>query len=378
MHTRAEIPIPRILITSTLKGIQLFAAVVLIGSLVYMEYLEMHWTWGALNAGYSWIVGSKHTKDKPKEAPRLPQINRKRAPNLLTDVYGINVNGLNITAVSTDWGKQLTRAWGIKCRVSCKDVAEEFGRHVSELYPKQPTKMTFQLYTALAGDTAKVVREALDWSALENSYQLTEKQTAFVKRLIKRIDGKELMAYALTELMPSSDGDQNRAILDFLLQRAGREFVELIPAVHDPYTSFGPFQPTQYAIYHVEELRGASITNQFLPSKLRIPGSVNQLRGNDHFKMATLFATDNLAAIARRIPDKDIPTGFVPTSELVSIISCSHHAPAPCRTAAVAWFKNGKKKPFHVEKIDPKGREVRRADDLNRYIQKSRANLAAL
>ncbi len=372
---------------------RIFVAITLATALFAIPYCELSLEWMAVHGAYQWTLRrlapaktiappNPNPRKKAAESPAQKKPLAKPAPplvptdgnplpaipNLFRDVYGIRVKGTDITATTTDWNAQIKKAWAIKCRQRCTDVAQSFGAKVGSIYPAAPHRMTITTYVSLAGQAARDVRTAMYWQELAEAYHLTSAQSALLTALLEKIGGKELIAYALTELMPSSDGRSNRAALNFLLQNAGREYVELLPAVNDRFTSFGPFQPTQFALYEVEERRGASKTNQFLLKKMRIPGSVQELRGDAHFRMAILFVIDNLASIVGMVEDGNLPDAkTVRSADLVSIVACAHHQPAPCRTAGARWLTDGAKKPFSLDENTA----------LTIYIKKTRANLQA-
>jgi hypothetical protein len=216
------------------------------------------------------------------------------------------------------------------------------------------------------------VRNKLDYKALQTAKHLDEKQLALVKEICSSINGKDLMAYCLTELMPSTDGSLNAEVMDFLLRSGGSQYVERIPAVHDSKTSFGPYQFTDNAIYDTGiEQRGASIINRCLPKASQIPGSVAKLRGIDHHKAAFLFLMENVANLVHKINEKQRETLNQKKhrkEDLIAYIATAHHGPSVALHNAIHWLKNNAKRPY----TDSCGHIYKQ------YAKKTEANLRAL
>lgn len=185
------------------------------------------------------------------------------------------------------------------------------------------TKMSLSQYKKIIDTTCRNLYKNMNWNTVAELYNLSPAELKYVEKATKKIGSNELLAYALTELMPSSHGPINVQVFELLLNHAGREYVELIPALADDLTSFGLYQMTSYAVFDTpDEKRGASIANQALPSSLKIPGSVSKIRGNDHHKAAWLFAVHNLAMAQKHGCDINFTK-----KELVEFIAMTHHNP---------------------------------------------------
>ena len=214
------------------------------------------------------------------------------------------------------------------------------------------TQLSLDEYVEAADIVAESVHDAVDWKKVQKMYNLTNRQTKLTEEVLDNIDGDELAAYALTELFPSQNGLYNANFMDALLQHAGREYVELIPALGDDYLSFGPYQFTQYALYNKDgELRGASKFQEALAERV-IGGSVIDLKGNDHHEAAYMFAGNNLARLIGRLNNKQMDVLEAQYSsnmdDLVQFIATSHHAPSHGLTTAERWLDNGAKQDFSV------------------------------
>lgn len=211
---------------------------------------------------------------------------------------------------------------------------------------------------------------------------LNDRAVSIVKDIASRLTGEMLMAYSITELMPSlTDGDENVDEYELLAKHAGTEFLSGAPALGDPYLSAGPFQFTSFAIYDANgEQRGASMINKLLPQEKKIPGSVSKLLTMEaQFKAAHLFAVHNIALLVKDIlDDKDKDRArerlvtFIKNKDhepaLLQYIASAHHAPGNAIPAFKAWLDVGMRG----------SHSVHAKKDMPAYIKKSYVNLQAL
>ena len=159
--------------------------------------------------------------------------------------------------------------------------------------------------------------------------------------------------------------------MDFLLQYAGVEYIEDIPAMYDAKTSFGPYQFTEFALFDCgNQKRGASIANQAVTSGQKIPGSVIKLRGDDHYKAAYLFAVHNICLMVKKLNKKELQTlknvWGNNRDDLFVFCATAHHLPGDAIKAARKWLDNKAKASFETscnKRILP-------------YAQKTRQNMA--
>jgi hypothetical protein len=148
------------------------------------------------------------------------------------------------------------------------------------------------------------------------------------------------------------DGKFNSQVYDFILRSGGRAYIESIPAVYDHMISYGPYQFTSYALYDDGmNRRGASVPNQALPIGLRIPGNVVNLRGNDHFKAAYLFAIDNEAHLLRKLNAHEFSVLEANwrnyRSDMLVYIAIAHHAPVPAISCGRRWLDFNARLPLY-------------------------------
>lgn len=282
--------------------------------------------------------------------------------------------------ITVDWNDRLKYLWEQKIKRSKGNaVVVRASREVRHEYRTlNPGTMRLRDYRKIASNDARRTYNSLNWDVVGRLYftkgkKLNQRKLKLFKAVAKSIDGRELMAYMMTELMPSMDGGFNRDFMSFLLRYGGRRYVESIPAIFDPKTSFGPYQFTEYALYDVGgERRGASVLNQALPASMKIPGSVIKLRGDLHIRAAYLFALDNIARLIKRLNDKQLATFERiykrSARDLVQFIGVSHHAPGYAPKAALRWLDNGGRAAFSVST----------AYRFKMYARKTSANYDAL
>jgi hypothetical protein len=128
---------------------------------------------------------------------------------------------------------------------------------------------------------------------------LSRQQAQLVASAARRIDGKDLTAISLAELMPTADGTLNRELFDFLLCHAGEGFIDRIPAIHDSLISFGPYQLTRLAL-DGSAGSGASALDALLPRRY-LPQTIEALGQAQHHQAAYLFAIHNIIKAVRKM-----------------------------------------------------------------------------
>lgn len=251
--------------------------------------------------------------------------------------------------ITIDFAERLEHLWSLKHAKngSSQPVRELRAALLAEYTQNEPTRMTLNEYIATIERRADAVDEQIDWSQLARLEGLNQDELRITRALADRVDGRVLASYMMAELMPSNDGRLNAAMTDLLLRGGGREFIESIPAIHDPYASFGPYQFTSLAL-NGPRRAGASIANEAMPIEHQIPGSVNLLRADDHHTAAKLFAIHNLARMVggldRRLLDKleriVARDGEELDSNLAQCVAAAHTLPRDAHRAWRLWIDN--------------------------------------
>lgn len=255
--------------------------------------------------------------------------------------------------LKVDFEKQLKTLWQMKEEKSgLTRPAEKTRDNLFEEYNKKRTGMDLEMYKNEATSSVENVYNNLNWEKAGKKFKLNENKIDLLKEFAKEIKGSEILAYSLTELMPSDTGEINVKILDLLLKNAGREFVESIPAVYDHYTSFGPFQFTHYSIFNDGKKReGASKLAEFLNID-NFPSSVTNIRGNQNFEAAYLFAIYNLILLIKSLSSANIEKikkyWNKNEDDLIQYIATAHNKPADARKAARRWIDNDLKSDYSI------------------------------
>jgi len=213
-------------------------------------------------------------------------------------------------------------------------VAKQFyDETVSKVDFHDVTPITVDQYSHSIRESIKEIQNNFDWEAFNKKrFEDNSKNAEIFKNICKNIDEDCLLAYSMTEFFPSADGKLNKELLSFLLKNWGEKFLFYLPAVHDDYTSFGPYQFTYLALADYNgQKNGASKLNTYLPAEHKIPGSVNKLEGNEHHKAAYLFAIYNISTLMKH-PDLvkalTLLTQKRYKNDLAELIAIMHNKPA--------------------------------------------------
>ncbi len=295
---------------------------------------------------------------KPKAYPVSKHLQGRNMVDLYTMYTGRTGPMPEVWRV--DFDKRLEIMWQIKNRRSGNNrTVVNAGRRLRWNYrEKDHAQISLKEYRQEADQVVKEVFTKLNWQKYASIKKLRPEELSKLKSIISNITGEHLLAYCLTELMPGKDGHLNTEVLSFLLKSAGRRYLESIPAVYDPKTSFGPYQFTEYALFDgyvkdkqghkTRERRGASIVNQCLPDNLKIPGSVAKLRGNDHHKAAFLFTIDNIANLLHKISWNEfrVLSNKAKEADIMAYVATAHHGPAKAKSYARAWLAGGARRPY--------------------------------
>lgn len=161
------------------------------------------------------------------------------------------------------------------------------------------------------------------------------------------------LAYIATEIMPSTK--RGAALMSVLLENAGLEFLERIPALGDKELSYGPFQLTP----HVVGADGSATRMQkMMKRKDLFPNSLTEFTSIEHhLRAGQLFAVHNIAAImldlvrANNIDGLNMFIDSVSEDEakrgstvFLEYLAAAHHRPVVARTAVRNWIKRNEKR----------------------------------
>ncbi len=253
-------------------------------------------------------------------------------------------------------------------------IEKESHAVLSELRDKQPEIVNAYL------------SKHLDGTGWKQGTPEREKYEAAVARclqsLAERITPDMMLAYITTELMPAPE--RAKAMLEFLTQHAGLEFVERIPALGDSELSFGPFQLTPYAVGE-----HGSVTNllKVMHSDL-VPNSLEKFSAiEDHLRAGFLFAFHNVLTLVQEICKdgrydelltilEGTNSGHVSSNSSVFLefISAAHHRPESARKAMHTWLAANKSLPQIQRSKTLEGSFTKGQSDQEdrRYAEKAR------
>lgn len=304
--------------------------------------------------------------------------------------------------IEVDFPKQLKKMWDIKARISGGNAEiKTLGRTMVSDYEKyEPERTSVQEYVTEIERIRSLVLENLDWSAVAASKFLPEEDGLLLRKILESLSAKDFLAISMTELMPTENGEVNLQLYKLLLESAGREFIESIPAL-DRFVSFGTYQFTKYALDGVANPpKGASNINNYLKGRARLPKNVSELRGKQHHLAAILNSVDNAAALLQRLRFElsslkeiwDKPNNALKhlqinnksgehmrylnevlstKPEQVAIyIATAHHAPGLSAKAFVSWVEKGLAGSFK-DYFTPGSRLVK-------YVRKTESNRKSL
>lgn len=326
-------------------------------------------------------TGSAEAKPCRRTAP---QISANPGTFSTNDLEGRNLGDLYIAytgvrgrvpaKVTTDPVRQLDSLWQVK--IACYNeapVVRTIHRELLSEYRRNRTHKTLDQFIQSAENEVKLVRSAIEWKTLGSAYKLSSEQLALVKRLALQVSGKDLVAYGMTEIMPSDDGKLNVQVLDFLVRNYGPEFVYAIPAIHDKYASFGFYQFTSFAVYDDgKRIEGASMVSRSMRTG-KISGSTKDIQGTVQHRAAYLFSIHNIAMLVNATSSLEQRTlSRLPArnhDDLIQYIAAAHNGPSHARKGARRWLAANMKYDYFVSVSN---RTVRR------YAVKTKANLAAL
>jgi hypothetical protein len=265
--------------------------------------------------------------------------------------------------------------WKHKLAITGVTPATQKSAHlILENFANGPkTRMDAKEFVKRATKVVNRIHDELDYNAFCDKMNMDKEQCETLEDITDDLRGRDMVAYGMTELFPSFDGEVNMRIMNGVLQNAGEEFLNDVPAFGDPLLSKGLYQFTSYAVcWDDRGPQGASIVNQFVTRKHQIPQSVMLLSMRDQHAAAFLFTTYNVARWIRRMNTTQMKTfrKLMPShqSELIQYIAVSHHMPARTISYANMWLDRKGKDEF-LDFLPP---------HLKMYGRKTKSNYEAV
>ncbi|MHB8660847.1 MAG: hypothetical protein ACYC75_02850 [Minisyncoccota bacterium] len=269
-----------------------------------------------------------------------------------------------------------------------KDLMDLAERLYSSYEPAHARTMSLSEYIAEVGHEVEESHEAFMRSmfALSDNSSFPRSRRFLIEKLGNRVDADMLLAYSLTELMPSADGETNIRMLGFLLPHAGADFLDRIPSVHDMDASFGPYQITPMLFAPLGRGSYAEEIERGLPANFKKPKSIDDVHGAKHHQVAYLVALENIAQFVEKLSDRDADHArrlFDHTDigllreEVTAVIAAAHHQPVAAHKMFNAFLK-------HTDAARPNPNAIKRLLEYVRnkgvraYIDKALANYVYL
>lgn len=341
---------------------------------VNMENLEC-------NLDFNSLERFQNYQEKRKTVSFSESMTSRKVGGLFKDYLGIDSDTIPEYA-EVDYFNQMLKLWDRKVnRENTTEATKDNAGKVLQTYYENKELSNLKGFQKDIANSIRLVNKNLDKEKLGNHFKFNEKENKILEDMSNLISSENLLAYGMTELMPSiQDGKFNKEVLSFLLENAGKNYILSIPALHDKYLSFGLYQFTSFAVKSdAESKEGASIINEFLKEEHQIPGSVSKLIGDDHHKAAYLFSIYNLARVIKQGKGESFDKFLSLKSEkekkeIISIyIATAHHLPAPSRRAFIKWLNSNDPNVKEYINILNKDNEA-----LKQYAIKTSNNLSAL
>lgn len=297
----------------------------------------------------------KHTKREPRETWETSFDTGDLAgadmpEGLFLDYFGIE-DGKMPEHLTVNFPERLIAMWAKKNERAHHDpkVKATADAILDEYCRSEPTPSSVEQFTIEAGTVVKKVLENINWDAVRMLKGMSVGDVELAQKLLKGVSGTNLTALCMTELMPSDNGRINKSAFDLLLQYAGKEFIESVPALYDSLVSFGPYQFTAHALDGKgQEPVGASIMNVALPERMRIPEEVSGLRGDAHHTAAMLYVIENVCNLINTLKQQsqaetvlgrlDNLAGERP-EDVALFLATAHHAPDAAIRTAAEWLE---------------------------------------
>lgn len=289
----------------------------------------------------------------------------------------------------------------LPCKVASDTVLSQAPDLLARYIGSDKMPMNLPEFFSIADKKVSTAKKSIDWNALckDSEYRLDTEKCKLLQALAANLSGRDIVAYGMTELLPSSEGDLNVRYMDVLLRNAGAQFLYYVPSLGDRYASLGVYQFTFLALREDEEAtEGVSRVNVHVKETgEKLPGSVVKLSGHQHHTAAFYFAVNNLAHALKKLDKRQVAILSSihknRQDEVVVLVACAHHNPKNTFPVVKRWLdeeikysnaeKKGKEKKGAKKKKTPLSppdfvRMFPKVADLHQYAVKSKNNLLAV
>lgn len=286
--------------------------------------------------------------------------------------YGyLGISGSIPSTGNIDWNRNIHNLWKQKLRYKQITPATKkaAARAVYSYTSKSADTMTLASHIEQLDKHLVSVKQSMEWSKLCSNMRVRDCNS--FARAASSIDANMITAYSMTELMPYQNGAQNYEMMNLYMRYAGRNYLDAIPSLGDPYLSMGRYQFTSYAIGH--DKSGMRPTNKVAKYSItyRAPQSVIALRGLSSDRAAYFFSVYNVASLFRAMSPKQVETYNRYCSQkepLTEYIATSHHNPRKAKENMLRWINGKCSKPL-IEYQNP---------DLRIYSKKTSVNYSEI
>lgn len=216
-----------------------------------------------------------------------------------------------------------------------------------------------------------------------------ETLTRVLEQLAKQITPDMMIAYMATEIFPVPE--RSIDAMSFLLENAGVEFLQSVPALGDKLLSLGVFQLTKY----VSGPKG-SVNNMLrvMKDSTLVPGELSDFSSiEDHLRAGFLFAFHNTVALIRDLIHDgkyaELSTLLESASSgqsngnstvFLEYLAGAHHRPSVARRILSEWLTENQQVPVAIrpKSLANPAREEGAEKQVAMYMEKSRKCFAQL
>lgn len=273
-----------------------------------------------------------------------------------------------------NFATNLDKMWERKLRITRVTGATVTNKEriVAEYRDNDPYYTDIDGYMNDIRDQINIARDGLDYNRYCAKRKMNPNECYTLKHTMKKFDQRNFAAYGMTEVMPTANGRLNYELLDTLLQNAGANYINSIPALGDPLLSKGFYQFTSYAVRHDgERIEGANLVSQYATREAQISGSVLNIKHDESHRAAFYFATYNMSNLVKKLSRRELlilTSGRCTSGQLTEFVATAHHLPAVAIRNAKQWISKGCLKDYRNYT----------GPSLTRYSTKTSNNLAEL
>ena len=268
--------------------------------------------------------------------------------------------------VENSFEDQLMEMWERKKKISSNKEAIQhvIDEQVKTYDNEESLKMDTESYLDYSDDIIADLKTSLDKEGLYDRFSLEKEERTFMNQFISETDSDDLMPYFMTELYPSYDGTMNEEVTDFILENAGLEFFNLLPASGDGYASFGPGQLTSWVVRNDGVLGDANLFAKYTDEDL--PGSMKNVEGKDHVTANFGNTIVNTIRTVKKMNEDEVKTlkSKLHGKKQAEFIAGHHHRPDTYRNHLIL------DQDMDISETDLTG--------IDAYLEKTRNNYEAL